>query len=169
MSTTLAADSSTGSATGEESRGRRAWLWVHLASLAVGFVVLLYANRNQWFWYDEWDFIARRGLHDPQWSLWRALVSLFKPADPEKLIAAKAATEVERKASLVPAEAPQRDKWPQELHVDGKQVLTKDGKPIWLQGVNVVSLEWKHRLAMRRPEHIERRETVEDRNSHTYV
>ena len=72
MSTTLAADSSTGSATGEESRGRRAWLWVHLASLAVGFVVLLYANRNQWFWYDEWDFIARRGLHDPQWSLWRS-------------------------------------------------------------------------------------------------
>ncbi len=45
---------------------------IHLASLAVGVVVLLYANRNQWFWYDEWDFIARRGLHDPQWSLWRS-------------------------------------------------------------------------------------------------
>ena len=71
-STTLAEDSSTGSAALEESSGRRGWLWIHLASLAVGVVVLLYANRNQWFWYDEWDFIARRGLHDPQWSLWRS-------------------------------------------------------------------------------------------------
>ncbi len=43
------------------------------------------------------------------------------------------------------AEAPQRDKWPQELHVDGNRVLTKDGKPIRLQGVNVVSLEWSVR------------------------
>ena len=73
----------------------------------------------------------------------------LKPADPAPLQAAadaKAAAEkakvAKRKASEPPAEAPQRDKWPQELHVDGNRVLTKDGRPVWLQGVNVVSLEW---------------------------
>jgi hypothetical protein len=69
--TTLEGNPSAGPAF-EESAERPAWLWIHLASLAVGLVVLLYAVRDQWFWYDEWDFIARRGLHDPQWSLWRS-------------------------------------------------------------------------------------------------
>ena len=67
---------------------------------------------------------------------------VLKPTDPEVLLAAKAKADAERKASEVPVEAPQRDKWPQELQVKGTQVLTKDGQPIWLQGVNVVSLEW---------------------------
>jgi endoglucanase len=66
----------------------------------------------------------------------------LKPTDPGALAAAKAAAEAERKAAEVSAEAPQREKWPQELHVEGRQVLGKDGKPVWLQGVNVVSLEW---------------------------
>jgi hypothetical protein len=70
--TTLGQDPASGSAAFEESSGRRPWLWIHLASLAAGLVVLLYADRNQWFWYDEWDFIARRGLHDPEWSVWRS-------------------------------------------------------------------------------------------------
>jgi endoglucanase len=52
------------------------------------------------------------------------------------------AADAERKAAEVPAEPPQRDRWPQELRVKGNQVLTGDGNPIWLQGVNVVSLEW---------------------------
>lgn len=67
---------------------------------------------------------------------------VLKPTDPEVLIAAKAKADAERKAAEVPAEEPQRGKWPQELHVEGTQVLTRDGKPVWLQGVNVVSLEW---------------------------
>ena len=67
---------------------------------------------------------------------------VLKPTDPAALIAAKATADAERKATEIPAEAPQRDKWPKELHVEGAQVLTKDGKPVWLQGVNVVSLEW---------------------------
>ena len=66
----------------------------------------------------------------------------LRPIDPDQLLARLKAADAERKASEVPAEAPQRDKWPQELHVDGNRVLTKDGNPIWLQGVNVVSLEW---------------------------
>jgi nucleoid-associated protein YgaU len=67
---------------------------------------------------------------------------VLRPTEPEALIAAKAQADAERKAAEVPVEKPQRDKWPQELHVKGKEVLTKDGKPVWLQGVNVVSLEW---------------------------
>jgi endoglucanase len=67
---------------------------------------------------------------------------VLKPVDAEALIAANAAAEAERKASEVSPEQPQREKWPQELHVEGNQVLMADGKPIWLQGVNVVSLEW---------------------------
>ena len=67
---------------------------------------------------------------------------VLKPTDANVLAEAKAKAEAERKASEIPAEVPQRDNWPQELHVKGKQLLTKDGNPIWLQGVNVVSLEW---------------------------
>ncbi len=66
----------------------------------------------------------------------------LKPVAPEALIAAQKAREAERKASLVDPEPAQPAKWPKELHVKGTQVLTKDGKPVWLQGVNVVSLEW---------------------------
>jgi endoglucanase len=39
-------------------------------------------------------------------------------------------------------ETAQPTKWPQELKVSGNQILNKDGKPVWLQGMNVVSLEW---------------------------
>jgi endoglucanase len=66
----------------------------------------------------------------------------LKATDPGTIAAAKGEAGTEHKAAKVPAEAPQREKWPQELHVEGKQLLGKDGKPVWLQGVNVVSLEW---------------------------
>jgi len=70
---------------------------------------------------------------------------VLKPTDPAVLeAAAKAAAELEKIANVAP-EAPQPAKWPQELHVVGNQVLNKDGKPVWLQGVNIVSLEWNPR------------------------
>jgi len=67
-------------------------LLAHLASLVAILAFWSYLDRNLWFFGDEWDFIARRGLHHPQlnlwvphnehWStlpilLWRALFSLF--------------------------------------------------------------------------------------------
>jgi len=70
----------------------RAPALVHGASLAVGLGVLAYADRHLWFFGDEWDFLADRGLHHPlrsiwqphneHWStlpilLWRALFSVF--------------------------------------------------------------------------------------------
>lgn len=42
----------------------------HAASLLAGFVVLLYANRGQWFWGDEWAFLGHRGLRHADLSLW---------------------------------------------------------------------------------------------------
>ncbi|MES2460866.1 MAG: cellulase family glycosylhydrolase [Armatimonadota bacterium] len=52
------------------------------------------------------------------------------------------ATKAAVKAEAMVPEAPQPAKWPKELRVVGNQVQTGDGKPIWLQGLNVVSLEW---------------------------
>ncbi len=66
----------------------------------------------------------------------------LRPIAAEALLAKMKVADAEKKASEVPAEEPMRDKWPQELHVAGNQVLRADGKPFWLQGVNVVSLEW---------------------------
>jgi hypothetical protein len=43
---------------------------VHLATLVAGFVVLLHANRDQWFFGDEWDFLADRGVPNGDYSLW---------------------------------------------------------------------------------------------------
>jgi hypothetical protein len=57
---------------------------------------------------------------------------------PAKADAPKAAAKTE---PLAP-EAAQPSKWPTELRVVGNQVQTRDGKPVWLQGLNVVSLEW---------------------------
>ena len=66
----------------------------------------------------------------------------LQPIDAAPLMAAtKAAAEELRLATVAP-EAPQRAKWPAELHVAGNQIVKPDDKPVWLQGVNVVSLEW---------------------------
>ena len=67
---------------------------------------------------------------------------VLKPIDAAALVAAaKAAAESERLATVAP-EVPQRAKWPAELHVVGNQIVNSADKPVWLQGVNVVSLEW---------------------------
>ena len=52
-------------------------MW-HVLSLAVGAVLLMYVNRNQWFFGDEWDFLADRSVtigdlgvlhpHNEHWS-----------------------------------------------------------------------------------------------------
>jgi endoglucanase len=63
------------------------------------------------------------------------------PIDAAPLIAqAKANAEIEKRL-VVPPEVEDRTKWPSELHVDGRQVLDKAGKEVWLQGVNAGGLE----------------------------
>lgn len=68
----------------------------------------------------------------------------LRPIDPQPLLAAQKAEE-EKSLAKIPIVEAQRDKWPQELRVEGNQLLAKDGKAVWLQGVNVVSLEWSAR------------------------
>ncbi len=63
----------------------------HFGSLVVAFPLLLFVTRQQWFWFDEWDFLTRGfagrpiGLlvpHNEHWStipilIYRALFSVF--------------------------------------------------------------------------------------------
>ena len=42
-----------------------------------------------------------------------------------------------------PAEEPDSSKWPAEIFVVGNRLQDKTGREIWLQGVNVASMEWK--------------------------
>ncbi len=67
---------------------------------------------------------------------------VLKPIDAEVLRIAAAKKAEEDRLANVPAEAPNRAKWPLELHVEGNKVLNSAGKPVVLQGVNVVSLEF---------------------------
>ena len=67
---------------------------------------------------------------------------VLKPIDAAPLVAAAKAAAEELKLATVAPEAPQRAKWPPELHVVGNQIVNTDDKPVWLQGVNIVSLEW---------------------------
>lgn len=54
----------------------------------------------------------------------------------------KVSAEAKTKYTEMAPEAAQPAKWPQELRVVGNLVKSKDGKTVWLQGLNVVSLEW---------------------------
>jgi hypothetical protein len=46
------------------------WLAAHLASLAVGGLVLVKLNHRVWFWLDDWDFVQDRGLVHSRLGLW---------------------------------------------------------------------------------------------------
>lgn len=57
---------------------RRYWLGatpavivVHVVTLVVGLVILLWENRHLWFFGDDWDFLVKRGLHHPTLSIWQ--------------------------------------------------------------------------------------------------
>lgn len=67
----------------------------------------------------------------------------IKPIDVAELEStSKAETTPKVKVQELAPEAPQPARWPTELRVVGNQVRTKDGRAVWLQGLNVVSLEW---------------------------
>lgn len=67
---------------------------------------------------------------------------VLKPVEAAPLLAAAKAREAEERAAIVPAEEPKREKWPLELHVAGNRIVNSAGHEVWLQGVNVVSLEF---------------------------
>ena len=80
----------------------------------------------------------------------------LKPIDAAPLVVAAKAAAEELKLATVNPEAPQRAKWPSELHVVGNQIVWRSrsatpdrvaeqlghDKRVWLQGANIVSLEW---------------------------
>ena len=66
---------------------------------------------------------------------------LLKPSDPAPLLAAAKAAQEAAQARYVPPEQPKMEKWPQELRVSGNRLVNKDGKEVWLQGVNAGGLE----------------------------
>ncbi len=66
------------------ARIRRSPQLVHWAMLLGGFALLLWINRNQWFYYDDWDFVARTagvsgspGLFQPHNEHWSTLPILL--------------------------------------------------------------------------------------------
>lgn len=62
--------------------------------------------------------------------------------EPETLIAAEAKAKAENARINIPAEAPNPAKFPPAIRVVGNKVLDENGKEVWLQGVNIMSLDW---------------------------
>jgi len=65
----------------------------------------------------------------------------LKPTDPAPILAAKKDRERMEKARFVPAEEPDKAKWPRMLKVVGNRLHDPDGNEVWLQGVNAGGLE----------------------------
>ena len=57
------------------------------------------------------------------------------------IVAAEKAAEDQKKINL-PYETADPTKFPSELHTVGNKILNKEGKEVWLQGVNIMSLDW---------------------------
>lgn len=54
----------------EQGAAARGWLVAHIATLVLAAVVLAWANRNQWFFGDEWEFLLNRGFVDYRLNIW---------------------------------------------------------------------------------------------------
>ncbi len=66
----------------------------------------------------------------------------LKPIDPTAVLAAKALAAEDAKRINLPYETPNATKFPSELRTVGNKILNKEGKEVWLQGVNIMSLDW---------------------------
>ncbi|HEY9250484.1 MAG TPA: glycoside hydrolase family 5 protein, partial [Rariglobus sp.] len=68
---------------------------------------------------------------------------VLKPVDPAAIIAKQKEREERAAKARVPVETDNKAKWPPALRAQGNRLVTVDGgKEVWLQGVNVPSLEW---------------------------
>jgi endoglucanase len=65
-----------------------------------------------------------------------------KATDPAVLIVAAEKAAADAKRINIPYETPNPAKFPSELRVVGNKILNKEGKEVWLQGVNIMSLDW---------------------------
>jgi endoglucanase len=68
---------------------------------------------------------------------------VLKPTDPVAIVAKQKEHEAVVAKSRVPTEETNKANWPAELRAEGNRLVTvKGGKELWLQGLNVPSLEW---------------------------
>ncbi|MET0263935.1 MAG: glycoside hydrolase family 5 protein [Rariglobus sp.] len=68
---------------------------------------------------------------------------VLKPTDPSIILAKQKAREEAAIKARVPVETDNKAKWPPAIKAKGNRIVTIDGeKEVWLQGVNVPSLEW---------------------------
>ncbi len=68
---------------------------------------------------------------------------VLKPTDPAIILAKQKEREAIAAKSRVPVEQDNKAKWPAEIRAQGNRLVTVDGgKEVWLQGMNVASLEW---------------------------
>lgn len=64
----------------------------------------------------------------------------LRPVDPRPLEEERARN---APPPVPPLEEPNPASWPEELFVDGNRLVDQHGNEVWLQGVNVASLEWR--------------------------
>ncbi|WP_269537125.1 glycoside hydrolase family 5 protein [Cerasicoccus fimbriatus] len=66
----------------------------------------------------------------------------LKPIEAGVLKEKIAEKKAQKERMHVDAELANKDNWPSELHVSGNRLVDSEGNDVWLQGVNVASLEW---------------------------
>ncbi|MGE9291219.1 MAG: cellulase family glycosylhydrolase, partial [Puniceicoccales bacterium] len=64
------------------------------------------------------------------------------PVDAGPLLAAEEAKKAEKARLYAEPESAQKENWPLPIHVDGNRLKNSAGEGVWLQGVNVASMEW---------------------------
>lgn len=64
------------------------------------------------------------------------------PTDAEPVLAQQREREAAAAKTRVPREEPNKDKWPKPIRVVGNKILDSGDKEVWLQGLNIPSLEW---------------------------
>ncbi len=67
---------------------------------------------------------------------------MIRPIDPAPVIAAAQAAQIAREKAHVPTEKANQSAWPTMLKVSENQIVDAEGGLVWLQGLNVPSLEW---------------------------
>jgi len=67
---------------------------------------------------------------------------VLKPTDPAPVIARKKEREAAAAKARVPREEPNPAAWPKAIRVVGNKILNTDDEEVWLQGLNIPSLEW---------------------------
>ncbi len=68
---------------------------------------------------------------------------VLTPTDPAPIIAHQKEREAAAAKARVPFEQDDKSKWPPAIRAQGNRLVTVDGgQEVWLQGMNVASLEW---------------------------